>query len=818
MDTNYLGIQDTPVTDYNDDKFNISAYTDSLAEFVTTCNTPMTIAVQGDWGCGKTSMMNMVKSWIENEDKDNARFKTIWFNTWYYSQFNMAELLPATFTEQLISKMLPEENSKGIKETINTFTSFLRKGGKFLGTAVTEKFVGTSAAEDVRNALSAQQAIPDMAELRDEFNNAVQQLNTRQIIFIDDLDRIEPARAVEILELIKILFDCPNCVFILAIDTSVVYQGIRTKYGENMSNNKAQSFFEKLIQMPFKMPISHYNYAEYLNSLGEYDFIKTLNQIDSMTFMELIKLTLNSNPRNIKRAMNTYTIFNKIANKNHIYDNLNETQKYYAQLILMSLVCIQSRFPYFYDIIVNCCQPDTPETLLRYLTDDIRKGNGITYSYEEDLIKRYGMNRIAISKEEYTKDQDTLIATLKKFYAWCSKLGDTAILQSIVLLKQVGPINNSNNNNNNLSTTADSQYLVDQLINNSDSMDIVDAENMLNTLFNIDRPTNPDNQPISTYIDKYFKQYNITTKYDYYYKNNNFYIQIPVKINERRNEPDYFKYDIEHYKDGFDIKLRYNLPLDSLCVGLDAAARDSFITILHNLNTHILNLTNLGLEYVNDKKSSKENTFYIYLNEDTLNLQCDIIWLNNSNLYEPILHFIKDLAEMYISDIQNVLTEYSNLLPYMEQQLNIYFPDYNIQIKPATSSSSAVYTLALNNTHKFNAIFARADGASHSVYFDLRSDRTTIEKYYNWFDLASRNKPSVISAYTALFKQLKDNLVTAGFSQGTDSHQSSFDLEIEEDGVRITAYIASRTMIDSFMPIFASFAEQCSEIEKELLV
>ena len=172
---------------------------------------------------------------------------------------------------------------------------------------------------------------------------------------------------------------------------------------------------------------------------------------------------------------------------------------------------------------------------------------------------------------------------------------------------------------------------------------------------------------------------------------------------------------------------------------------------------------------------------------------------------------------MYISDIQNVLTEYSNLLSYMDQQLNIYFPDYNIQIKPATSSSSAVYTLALNNTHKFNAIFERADVTS-SVYFDLRSDRTTIGKYYNWFDLASRNKPSVISAYTALFKQLKDNLITAGFSQGTNMHQSSFDLEIKKDGVRITAYIASRTMIDSFMPIFASFSEQCSEIEKELLV
>lgn len=80
----------------------------------------------------------------------------------------------------------------------------------------------------------------------------------RVVVFIDDLDRLQPVRAVELLEILKLFMDCDSCVFVMAIDTSVVFQGIREKYGSEMSDEKAQSFFDKMIQMPFKMPIAYY--------------------------------------------------------------------------------------------------------------------------------------------------------------------------------------------------------------------------------------------------------------------------------------------------------------------------------------------------------------------------------------------------------------------------------------------------------------------------------------------------------------------------------------------------------------------------------
>ena len=67
------------------DLFAIQKYIDGLSTFVQNCNTPMTISIQGTWGTGKTSLMQIVQDKLEAEQKT----KCIWFNTWQFSQFNM---------------------------------------------------------------------------------------------------------------------------------------------------------------------------------------------------------------------------------------------------------------------------------------------------------------------------------------------------------------------------------------------------------------------------------------------------------------------------------------------------------------------------------------------------------------------------------------------------------------------------------------------------------------------------------------------------------------------------------------------------------
>lgn len=53
------------------------------------------------------------------------------------------------------------------------------------------------------------------------------------IIFVDDLDRLNPPVAVEILELLKNIFSIKHCIFILAIDYEVVVKGLEPKFGSS---------------------------------------------------------------------------------------------------------------------------------------------------------------------------------------------------------------------------------------------------------------------------------------------------------------------------------------------------------------------------------------------------------------------------------------------------------------------------------------------------------------------------------------------------------------------------------------------------------
>lgn len=94
-------------------------------------------------------------------------------------------------------------------------------------------------------------------------------------LYIDDLDRIDPPVAVEILELLKNIFDLKHCVFVLAIDYDVVIKGLKPKFGELTDKNEREfrSFFDKIIQLPFSMPVASYNVDTFLvEALSEIEF------------------------------------------------------------------------------------------------------------------------------------------------------------------------------------------------------------------------------------------------------------------------------------------------------------------------------------------------------------------------------------------------------------------------------------------------------------------------------------------------------------------------------------------------------------------
>lgn len=57
----------------SEDKFGITDYIGGLANYIEECNTPMTISIQGSWGTGKTSIMNLVNNSLTKDDNGHER-------------------------------------------------------------------------------------------------------------------------------------------------------------------------------------------------------------------------------------------------------------------------------------------------------------------------------------------------------------------------------------------------------------------------------------------------------------------------------------------------------------------------------------------------------------------------------------------------------------------------------------------------------------------------------------------------------------------------------------------------------------------------
>ena len=75
------------------------------------------------------------------------------------------------------------------------------------------------------------------------------------VVFIDDLDRCLPAKAVQVLEAVKLFLDKPGCVFVLGAHTDVVQQAVAGFYRDSgVVGESAKEYLEKIIQLRFDLP------------------------------------------------------------------------------------------------------------------------------------------------------------------------------------------------------------------------------------------------------------------------------------------------------------------------------------------------------------------------------------------------------------------------------------------------------------------------------------------------------------------------------------------------------------------------------------
>lgn len=151
-------------------------------------------------------------------------------------------------------------------------------------------------------------------------------------------------KAVELLEAFKLFLDIPGCVYVLACDYKIVTKGLTAKFGLEENIVKSKHFFDKIIQLPFQMPINLYKINNYIENLLKEINIQ-FNEKDIAIYRDLIDYSIGFNPRNLKRVFNCLLLLNIVAEHEQIsektiqYAKINELQK-----IIFATICLQRAY------------------------------------------------------------------------------------------------------------------------------------------------------------------------------------------------------------------------------------------------------------------------------------------------------------------------------------------------------------------------------------------------------------------------------------------------------------------------------------------
>ncbi len=337
-----FGNTDKPIEKIINDTFGVYSYVEGLCRFIVNCDTPMTISIQGDWGSGKTSMMNMIREKISRD------VCPIWFNTWQFSQFKMQDELAVSLMYSLLDEL------DYSKENIKKIFGFLGGAAKLATGIITERIAGGYLADEITGAMEGGNFDypSEIKDLKNKFQEAINKKlhaenKERVVIFIDDLDRLQPEKAVELLEVLKIFLDCENCVYVLAVDYEVVTQGIKKKFGDSVGEQKGKNFFDKIIQLPFKMPIAQYDISKYVSNMLAKMSISTDNKTVE-SYVSLISNSVGCNPRSMKRLFNTYLLLDIIFK-----NKFSNEQRENSNILLFAIICMQTEFDDLYKYIVS---------------------------------------------------------------------------------------------------------------------------------------------------------------------------------------------------------------------------------------------------------------------------------------------------------------------------------------------------------------------------------------------------------------------------------------------------------------------------------
>lgn len=235
---------------------------EALTRLVGNIEGPCVLAVDAQWGFGKTAFLRMWAQHLRNEG-----FPVAEFNAWE-TDFSDDPLMALYATLEDHFGKIPGGMTDGHRAVLKTGLAVVSKA---VSTALPllpdiAETVGEAKESADSHAKARLRRYRETREAIDRFKAALQEIRGDKplVICVDELDRCRPTYAIEFLEATKHIFEVDGVIFILAVNLSELANSVSALYGSDFD---AGRYLRRFIDRPFNLPSG--DRSRFLQSLLE---------------------------------------------------------------------------------------------------------------------------------------------------------------------------------------------------------------------------------------------------------------------------------------------------------------------------------------------------------------------------------------------------------------------------------------------------------------------------------------------------------------------------------------------------------------------
>ena len=240
---------DSPIKDLGEDYLQQEKFVNRLKSVITDYNSQdsLTIQLRGEWGSGKSSVLNMLKNSLE-EDSEKGPL-VMYFNPWNFSTKN--ELIKSFFKELSVifkENMGDEEFSK-----LNDFLNLIMSSV----VSLTPIFGADSFFSIIANIFSniliwiSKRSVDEknLVDVKNKLNSLLIKNNRKIVVIVDDIDRLTNIEIEQVFQLTKSIADFSNMIYILAYDEKYAITAL-----ENNGIHQPKEYIKKINQLQLDIP------------------------------------------------------------------------------------------------------------------------------------------------------------------------------------------------------------------------------------------------------------------------------------------------------------------------------------------------------------------------------------------------------------------------------------------------------------------------------------------------------------------------------------------------------------------------------------